>query len=98
MSDVSIEDIYLRLKTIKSTVDKKKDESFENKKAFKYLYNSILDILDSLVYLEESDDLLDDDWMDKKDIEIEEENYEASNPDKEEPEYFKPKIDIDDLI
>jgi hypothetical protein len=96
MSDVTIEDIYLRLKTIKAQVDKKKDEAFENKKAFKYLYNSVLDVLDSLTYLEENEDLFDDDWTSPQ--ELEEENYEASDPDNDEPDYFKPKIDIDDLI
>jgi hypothetical protein len=56
----TLEEVYLRLNAIKKQVDDNKEETFDNKALFKYLYNSILDLIDELEFIKESDELFDD--------------------------------------
>jgi hypothetical protein len=91
---MTIEDVYSRLRTIKNNTDSKKDEAFESKKAFKYMYSAMLDLLDNLDYLKENDELLDDDWDTKFFYDNDEEVMSEEIAEEKE----KSVIDIDDLI
>jgi hypothetical protein len=93
---MTIEEVYSRLSAMKNTVDKKKDENFESKKAFKYLYNAVLDILDDLDYIKENDDLFDDD--DDWGVKEEKEEYDYEIADTEDDPIPKPLFDMDDIV
>jgi transposase len=57
----TLEEVYTILNTIKKQVDTKKGESFDNKAVFKFLYNSLLDLIDDLEVTRENDELFDED-------------------------------------
>jgi len=89
-----LEEIFIRLNKIKNQAEAMREESFDKARAFRFVYASLLDLLDSLDYLKESEELFDDDFFRNKEIEI------KSDFLFEEEEEFKPKhfIDPDDLI
>jgi hypothetical protein len=58
---LKIDEVYYKLNLIKKQVDEKRQDSFDNKKVFKFLYDSILDLLEELENYTESDELFDDD-------------------------------------
>jgi len=87
---MTIEDVYLALKVIKDKAKSMTEDSFDKTKAFKYVYNSVLDIIDDLNYLEEQDDLLDDDFDEIRETKIKQQN----NDDEDNFNVF----DEDDLI
>jgi len=84
----SLEEIRLKLLSIKLDAEKMNEDSFDKTRAFKFVYNEVLNMIDELEYLEEDTDLLDDDWFEKK-PEV-----------KKESKLSKPTsiIDIDDLL
>jgi len=86
---MTIEEVYVRLKGLAKQSERQKDESFDKIAAFKFLHNNILDLLDEMSYLDEQDELLDDDWFESKDFHEEhnQEQHQVNNV-----------IDIDDLI
>jgi hypothetical protein len=57
---LKIDEVYYKLNLIKKQVDEKRQDSFDNKKVFKFLYDSILDLLEELENYTESDELFDD--------------------------------------
>lgn len=66
---MTIEDVYDRLLTIKDKVKDMNEEDFDKTKAFRFVYHSVLDIIDDLSYIEDSNGLFED----------EESQYEIEN-------------------
>jgi hypothetical protein len=73
---LTLEQVYYKLNLIKKQVDIKKEDSFDNKKVFKYLYNSLLDLIDEMEFVKETDDLFEDDY----DFAEEEKKFDQSDP------------------
>jgi len=63
---MQLEEVYQRLKEIKSRAHEMTDEAFDKTKAFKFVYNNLLDLIDDLEYLEDDNELLDDDFFETK--------------------------------
>jgi hypothetical protein len=72
-------------------VDIKREDSFDNKKVFKYLYNAVLDLIDELEYVKTSDELFDD----EEDFLEEEERFVNSDPENSKKDSWNI---LDDLI
>lgn len=90
-NNAELEEIYARLKVLKNELEEIHSETFSFKKAYNHCKNTLLDIIEDLSYLEESNELLDDDWFEKRNQVVEEEKN---------PEEIKPKnvIDLNDLV
>jgi len=91
--EITVDEIYERLKVLKTELETIQEESFDYKKGFRRFKNSLLDILDDLDYLKERDELLDDDWLEnigKKKEDIVEK--------KEEKVQDNSRIDLNDLM
>jgi hypothetical protein len=91
-----LEDIHMRLKSMRDEVKIMNDASIDDRRAFRFLFNNILDILDDLEYLDKQDDLFDDDAFVIQ--EVEEVDEEFSYEDDFQIKPSKWIIDPDDLI
>jgi len=87
----TVEEIYSYLVNIKNEASKMNEDSFDKTKAFKFVYNHILDLIDELNFIDEENELFDDDNFDRKPI--------ITQKKKEDNDLSTTgKIDLDDLI
>jgi len=76
---IDIEEMRTKLLAIKNQAEGMNEDSFDKTKAFKFVYNSVLNLIDDLDFLADKEDLFDDDLFEEEENDAQilvEDNYD----------------------